>query len=355
LSGFVGIAIEKARQVEPVDRTERVATPKSGIKHTIVGDSARMLELYQRIARIAPTEATVLIRGETGTGKEIVAQAIHQNSFRAERPFEAINCALLKDNLLESELFGHEKGAFTGAATQKKGKFEVANGGTLFLDEVGEMPESTQSMLLRVLQERSFQRLGGTRLIQADIRVIAATNKDLEAAIHSGTFRADLYYRLNVVSLMLPPLRERRGDIPVLGSFFLRRYSEKNKRLVRAISPEAIACLQSHDWPGNVRELENAIEYAVVFGSTDQVLPEDLPDQIMATTDVAGAAHPQYRDAVKEAKKQIVLNALRESNNNFIEAAQLLNIHVNNLHRLIRELNLKSRAPGGKSPEGERT
>jgi Nif-specific regulatory protein len=353
LSGYVAITVENLRERERVDRSVPPGPPSAGIKHEMLGESPRMRELYQRIGRIAPTEATVLIRGETGTGKEVVAQAIHHNSSRAGRPFQAINCALLKDNLLESELFGHEKGAFTGAVAQKKGKFEAANGGTLFLDEVAELPEPTQSMLLRVLQERTFQRLGGTRMIEADIRVIAATNKDLEAAIRTGAFRADLYYRLNVVSLTLPPLRERREDIALLAPFFVRRYSEKNKRRVLAVSPEAILYLQAHDWPGNVRELENAIEYAVVFGSTEQVLPEDLPDNILANTEILGAPQIQYRDAVKDAKKQIVISALRQANNNFGDAARILNIHVNNLHRLIRELNLKSRT-GGKTSDPEK-
>src|SRR5262249_18585251 len=219
----------------------------------------------ERLARIAVTDATVLVLGETGAGKELAARAIHQNSGRAKGPFETVNCALLKDNLLESELFGHERGAFTGAVSQRKGKFEAADGGTIFLDEVGELQESTQSMLLRVLQERNFHRLGGSRVIYVDVRVIAATNKNLEKAVEEGSFRADLYSRLNLVSVLMPPLRERREDISALAEHFLRRCSAKNKRLVRRISPEAMRRLEAHDWPGNVRELENAVEYAVVF------------------------------------------------------------------------------------------
>ncbi len=347
-SGYIGLAIESARRLEHIERAEQRSAKEFRVDREMVGESVRMRLTQERILRIAATEATVLIRGETGTGKELAARAIHQNSARCRQPFETVNCALLKDNLLESELFGHEKGAFTGAATQKKGRFEVADGGTMFLDEVGELPEPTQSMLLRVLQERTFHRLGGTRLIEVDIRVIAATNKDLEKAVKEGTFRSDLYYRLNVVSVVLPTLRERREDIPSLVELFLRRYSAKNKRVVRKVSPAAMTYLQAYAWPGNVRELENAIEYAIVFGFTGEIQPEDLPERIVENAIASGSPPIQYRDAVKEAKKEILLKALRDGNNNYGQAAKLLDIHVNNLHRLIRELELKPRAQRGK-------
>ncbi len=315
---------------------------KANIKHVMIGTGPRISEVYQRIGRIARTDATVLIRGETGTGKELAARAIHQNSPRANRPFEAINCALLKDTLLDSELFGHEKGAFTGAMLQKRGKLELADGGTLFLDEVGELGEGPQSMLLRVLQERCFQRLGGSRTIDVDIRIIAATNRDLEEAIRNKTFREDLYYRLNVVSLRMPPLRERRQDIAALAEHFVIKYSKKHQRLVRGISPEAMIILETHDWPGNVRELENAIEYAVIFGCCEEILPEDLPDILRCRSASAEPASFGYQEAVREAKRAIVLNALTRANGNFTKAAKMLDIHVNNLHRLVREFNLRS-------------
>ena len=212
-------------------------------------------------------------QGESGTGKELVAHAIHSNSARAGKQFVAINCAVLSEALLESELFGHEKGAFTSAVAQKRGRLEVADGGTLFLDEVGELTPATQAKLLRVLQERQFERLGSTHSINVDVRIIAATNRNLEEAIKSGRFREDLYYRLNVISLTLPPLRERRDDISLLAYYFIEKYSKKCKRLVSGISPEARACLVAYDWPGNVRELENAIERAIVLGNTEVIVP----------------------------------------------------------------------------------
>src|SRR5438876_12148167 len=225
----------------------------------MVGESPRMREVFQFIRKVAPTDSTVLIRGESGTGKELVARAIHRNSRRQNRPFVAINCAALTDTLLESELFGHEKGAFTGAVALKKGKIEVADSGTVFLDEIGELAPNLQAKLFRVLQEREFERVGGTRPIKVDVRLIAATNVDLNEASRTGKFRQDLYYRLNVVSLEVPPLREHPQDIPLLAAYFIARYSEKVNRRVAGISPKARTCLLHYSWPGNVRELENAI------------------------------------------------------------------------------------------------
>src|SRR5207253_4817365 len=250
----------------------------------IVGESPAIVKLLQMIARLAPRDTSVLILGESGTGKELVARALHRQSPRAAKPFAAINCAALTETLLESELFGHEKGAFTGAVAQKKGKLEAAEGGTVFLDEVGELAAPLQAKLLRVLQEREFERVGGTRPIKLDIRLIAATNVDLNEASRTGKFRQDLYYRLNVVSLEVPPLREHPQDIPLLAAYFIARYSEKVNRRVAGISPKARTCLLHYSWPGNVRELENAIERAVVLGSTELILPEDLPDSILEET-----------------------------------------------------------------------
>jgi transcriptional regulator with GAF, ATPase, and Fis domain len=344
ISSHLALALSHLQTLERLENENRRLRSEFALTHEMIGQSPRMREVYQRIARIAPTDATVLICGETGTGKELAARAIHLNSPRAEQTFEAINCALLNGTLLESELFGHEKGAFTGAVTQKKGKLEIADHGSVFLDEVGELPEGPQTMLLRVLQDRIFERLGGTKRIQVDIRVIAATNRDLEAAIRDRKFRDDLFYRLNVVSVSLPALKQRREDIPALTEHFLRRAKAKNKRLIEGVSSEAMSYLKAYEWPGNVRELENAIEYAVVFGSTNDIMPEDLPEKILMKTEVPGVPVTNYQDAVREAKRQIVIKALEQASGNCTKAAKLLHIHPNNLHRLIRELEVKSRA-----------
>jgi Nif-specific regulatory protein len=300
-----------------------------------------MREVYQFVSKVAPTDSTVLIRGESGTGKELVARAIHRNSPRAGMPFLAINCAALTETLLESELFGHEKGAFTGAFAQKRGKLELADRGTVFLDEVGEMPLACQSRLLRLIQEREFERVGGTRQIRADIRLIAATNRDLEAGIQRGTFRNDLYYRLNVVSLTMPPLRDRREDIPLLASYFVAKHGKRARRRVTGISREALACLKAHDWPGNVRDLENAIERAVVLGSTDLILVEDLPETVLECAAQGTGPIGGYHEAIHNEKARVILAALDQAEGSFTEAAKLLGVHANYLHRLVRNLNLR--------------
>jgi transcriptional regulator with GAF, ATPase, and Fis domain len=349
VSDYLAVMLDYARKLEHLETENGRMREQVHLRHEMIGESVRMQGVYKRIARIAPTDATVLVRGETGTGKELAARAIHDNSPRATQTFEVINCALLNATLLESELFGHEKGAFTGAVNQKKGKLELADGGTLFLDEVAELPEGPQSMLLRVLQERSFERLGGTSKIQVDIRIIAATNRDLEEAVRSHKFREDLYYRLNVVSVFMPPLRDRRDDIPLLAQHLLRRTSEKNKRVVTSISMEAMAYLQAYGWPGNVRELENAIEHAVVFGSTDLVTPEDLPEPILERTPEVSVPAINYQDAVRKAKRQIVLNAVEYASGDHSKAAKFLNVHPNTLHRLIRNLEVARQAEASKS------
>jgi Nif-specific regulatory protein len=256
----------------------------------------------------------------------------------------SINCATLTDTLLESELFGHEKGAFTGAIVQKRGKLEVADGGTLFLDEVGELAPNIQAKLLRVLQEREFERVGGTRPIKVDVRVIAATNRDLDAAIKAGAFRQDLFYRLNVVALTLPALRERPEDLPLLANYFIAKYSARCKRAVRGISVEARACLSRYTWPGNVRELENAIERAVVMGSTEWIRPEDLPDAVLEIESggPGGGSMAEYHEALNETKKRLIVDAVEQAHGNYTEAAKRLGVHPNYLHRLIRNLDLKS-------------
>jgi Nif-specific regulatory protein len=340
LGNVAALAIENAHHLERLGDENRRLQQELNIQHNLVGESQRMREVYQFVSRVAARESTVLIQGESGTGKELVARAIHNNSGRAKRPFVAINCAAIVDTLLESELFGHEKGAFTGAVAQKKGKLEMAEGGTVFLDEVGELAAPLQAKLLRVLQEREFERVGGTRPIKLDIRLITATNVDLNEASRNGKFRQDLYYRLNVVSLEIPPLRERAEDIPLLAAFFTARYSERVKRRVAGISPKAKACLLRYAWPGNVRELENAIERAVVLGSTELILPEDLPDSILEETASSGEPVTALHDGIREAKKKLIEQAIEQADGNYTEAAGILGVHPNHLFRLIRTLNL---------------
>jgi two-component system NtrC family response regulator len=257
---------------------------------SLIGKSKPMLELYQVLERVAPTRANVLVTGESGTGKELVAQALHYNSPRAEGPFVAVNCSALSPTLLESELFGHEKGAFTDARQGRAGRFEMADGGSLFLDEIGEMDHSLQVKLLRVLQERRFERVGGSRSIEMDVRLIAATNRDLKKEVAAGNFREDLFYRLNVVRLELPALRERLDDLPLLVEHFLKKFIEYERSAARALSPEALRLMFAYSWPGNVRELENVIERGLVLASGAEILPEDLPDDIRQP--VAGATVP---------------------------------------------------------------
>ncbi len=340
LGNVAALAIENAHHLEGLGDENRRLQQELNIQHNLVGESQRMREVYQFVSRVAARESTVLIQGESGTGKELVARAIHNNSGRAKRPFVAINCAAIVDTLLESELFGHEKGAFTGAVAQKKGKLEMAEGGTVFLDEVGELAAPLQAKLLRVLQEREFERVGSTRPIKLDIRLITATNVDLNEASRNGKFRQDLYYRLNVVSLEVPPLRERAEDIPLLAAFFTARYSERVKRRVAGISPKAKACLLRYAWPGNVRELENAIERAVVLGSTELILPEDLPDSILEETASSGEPVTALHDGIREAKKKLIEQAIEQADGNYTEAAGILGVHPNHLFRLIRTLNL---------------
>jgi len=327
VAAISAVALENARHVERLEDENQRLKAEINIEHNMVGESAPMRTVYRFVSRVASSDSTVLITGESGTGKELVARAIHRNSQRAQKPFVAINCAALTETLLESELFGHEKGAFTGALQQKKGKLEVADGGTVFLDEMGELAPSLQAKLLRVLQEREFERVGGTRSVHIDVRVIAATNRDLVESVKAGAFRQDLYYRLNVVSIEMPPLRQRRDDIPLLSSYFAARAAERSKRHVRGVSPEARACLVNYEWPGNVRELENALERAVV---------------LLETVQPAGGTIAQYHEAVSEAKKQVILRAVEQAGGNYTEAAKLLGVHPNYLHRLIRNMNLKS-------------
>jgi len=309
----------------------------------LVGESAGLRRVVELIGKVAPTPATVLILGESGTGKELAARALHAASRRSGHPFVAINCATLSETLLESELFGHEKGAFTGAVARKAGKLEVARGGTLFLDEVGEMPLSLQAKLLRVLQERTFERVGGTQPLTADIRLVAATNRDLPQAIAAGAFRSDLYYRLNVIALTLPPLRERREDITLLAAHFAALHGRAVRGRPLGISPAARTLLLRYEWPGNIRELSNAIERAVVLGQDEVIQPDDLPETLLETgPSVPAAAAPSFHDAVNRCKRELILEAVGASGGTITRAAERLGLHPNHLHRLITSLDLRS-------------
>jgi Nif-specific regulatory protein len=351
IAGISAVALENARQLDWLLQENQRLNSEINLDHNMVGESARMKDVYRFLSRVAPTDSTVLIDGESGTGKELAARAIHRNSPRAEKPFVAINCAALTETLLESELFGHEKGAFTGAIAQKKGKLEVASSGVVFLDEIGEMAPVLQSKLLRVIQEREFERVGGTRPIPVDIRLIAATNKNLAEAVKAGSFRGDLYYRLNVVSVTMPALRDRKEDIPLLASYFSNKHSLRCKVKPKRLSDEARACLINYDWPGNVRELENAIERALVLGGAEMILPEDLPESVLERATPAGISGAKYHSALKELKKELILSALEEAGGSFTDAARILGLHPNYLHRLIRNLDLRAelRATGKKS------
>ncbi|MDX1983284.1 MAG: sigma 54-interacting transcriptional regulator [Bryobacteraceae bacterium] len=349
VAGIGALALENANRMDSLEGENRRLAEEIAVNHDMVGEGAAIKQVIESIGRAARSEATVLISGESGTGKELVARAVHRNSDRANKPFIAINCAAIPENLLESELFGHEKGAFTGAVAQKKGKFELAYGGTVFLDEIGEMAPLLQGKLLRVLQEREMERVGGTRPIELDIRLIAATNRDLREESKSSRFRADLYYRLNVVSIRMPALRDRREDIPLLANYFAERYAANVKRRIRGISKRAMSLLVRYDWPGNVRELENAIERAVVMGVSDQILPEDLPETVLeqpapSSEDGGGRLY----EALREAKRQIVEKALAEAGGSQTQAAALLGVHPNHLSRLMRTLDMKkARGKGG--------
>jgi len=335
------VALENARRLQWLEQENERLTVEISQERSLVGESARMKEVYQFLKRVAPAESTVLIEGESGTGKELAARALHRNSARANKPFVAINCAAIPETLLESDLFGHERGAFTGAASMKKGRIEVADTGVVFLDEIGELAPALQVKLLRVLQEREFDRVGGTHPIKVDIRIIAATNCNLEEAVRKGAFRKDLYYRLAVLKITMPALRDRRDDIPMLARHFVQKHAKRCKAKPRPISREALSCMVNYDWPGNVRELENAIEHALVLGSAEMILPEDLPESLLERAPAPDMTQARYHAALKELKKQLILNAVEQCQGSYTDAARLLGVHPNYLHRLIRNLELK--------------
>ena len=353
IAGICTLALQNVREIESLEGENRRLRDELKITHNLMGESPRMIQVYKSIAKVAPTESTVLFQGESGTGKELAARAIHDNSPRAARPFVAINCAAVTETLLESELFGHEKGSFTGALAQKKGLLETANGGTAFLDEVSELALPLQAKLLRVLQERELMRVGGNTPVKIDVRIVAATNRDLAEFAKTGRFRQDLFYRLNVVAINLPPLRERPGDAVLLAEHFCRVYSEKCKRHVRGLSKEACESIAIYGWPGNVRELQNAIERAIVLGSTEWILPEDLPEAVLEaqppSTNSSSASGLNYHEGLARAKKELILNAVERAGGSFTEAAKILGVHPNYLHRLVSNLDLRTLVTKGRT------
>jgi DNA-binding NtrC family response regulator len=311
----------------------------------IVGKSEPMLKIFDLVAQVAPSRSTVLLQGESGTGKELIAKAIHLNSTRRDRPFVPVNTGSMPADLLESTLFGHVKGAFTSAIASKKGLFEIADKGTLFLDEIGTMGMDTQAKILRVLQDRKFMHLGGVHELQVDVRIIAATNVDLAQHVREGKFREDLFYRLNVITIELPPLRQRKQDVPLLVDFFLHRYSQENERPLRRITPEALRPLLTYSWPGNVRELENVMERAVVLSSGTEIGPDLLPDQIAGR----GTAFPMLEhrgdaslfDIMEDCERHILVDMLEKCNWNQTEAAERFHVPLSTLNQKIKRLNIE--------------
>ncbi len=353
VSAMAAVALAHARQLERAETESLQQRAEHDHRHRMVGWSPAMRKVYRNIAKAAPTESTILITGDSGTGKELVARAIHRNSRRADRPFAAINCAAIPETLIESELFGHERGAFTGAVAQKRGRLELADGGTLFLDEIGELSLSVQAKLLRVLEQREVERVGGTRPLPLNFRLVAATNRDLQAAARAGQFRQDLFFRLNVVSLRIPPLRDRRDDIPVLAQYFAEIHARAAGFHAVSISPQALAALREYDWPGNVRELENVIERAIVLGAGAVVHLHDLPDLIGDAVALADEPAETFHAALRSRKKDLILRAVKRSGGNLAAAARGLDLHPNYLHRLIGTLQLRSLLPH-KSSDSDR-
>jgi DNA-binding NtrC family response regulator len=301
----------------------------------ILGKNSRMQEIYEFISDISNADSTVLIQGESGTGKELIARAIHFNSHRKTKPFVVANCSAYSQNLLESELFGHEKGSFTGAIRRKVGRFELAHGGTIFLDEIGEVSPPTQILLLRVLQDHRFERVGGEETLEVDVRVIAATNKNLMEEMKKGTFREDLYYRLNVIPIFVPPLRERKDDIPLLASHFLQKFTHEKKKEVASISPEVMETLLAHSWPGNVRELENTLEHAIIIAKKDKILPKDLPQYLLQKPLPA-----QQLVSLQDYERSLILRTLKETNWNKHQTSKRLKINRSTLYGKMKRYGL---------------
>jgi len=338
----IAVVVEKALERERLKRGFEIFAEEAGERYRLIGGkSPKMSQAIETAKKAAVSKSTVLLLGESGTGKEVFARAIHKWSERKDEPFIAINCVGLSKDLLESELFGHEKGAFTGAHQLKKGKMELAHGGTVFLDEVGDISAELQTKLLRFLQEREFERVGGNQPIRVDVRVIAATSRDLSSAIKEGRFREDLYYRLNVIPISLPPLRERKEDIPVLAQFFLRRFALETKKNFTGITEEAEAKLVTYDWPGNVRELANVIERAAVLGQGPNVTLHDLPPGIACAEGESTSDSLSYRHALDAARREVITRALAYTQGNRAAAARMLGLHKTHLHSLMKSLRIE--------------
>ena len=336
------IVVRKALERENLKREVEVLTEELDRRyHLVVGKSARMNEAVETAKKAAASKSTVLLLGESGTGKEIFARSIRNWSERKDMPFIAINCVGLSKELLESELFGHEKGAFTGAHELKKGKMELAHGGTVFLDEVGDISPELQTKLLRFLQEREFERVGGTKPVSVDVRIVAATNRDLERAVSEGRFRTDLYHRLNVIPITLPPLKERKEDIPSMTQYFMRHFSQEAKKTFNEISQETLEKLVTYEWPGNVRELANVIERAVVLGQGPRIELRDLPSRIAGAGPAAPAANLSYRGTLEACRREVILRALSRSGGNRAAAAKTLGLHEKYLGTLMKNLGIE--------------
>jgi DNA-binding NtrC family response regulator len=342
-ANHIALVVEKAMERQRLRREKAVLFEEVDKRYRLVaGASAKLNDAIAGAKKAAASKSTILLLGESGTGKELFARAIHNWSERKDRPFVAINCVGLSKELLESELFGYERGAFTGANQLKRGKIELANGGTVFLDEVGDISEELQAKLLRFLQEREFERVGGTQLIRVDVRIVAATNRNLEASVKEGRFREDLYYRLNVVPIVLPPLRGRKEDVPALAQFFLQRFSNESKKSFSEISQEALEALTAYDWPGNVRELANVIERAVVLGQPPTIQIEDLsPGIVAAEVEMDSRSTPvSYHESIDEYRREVIVNALTQTQGNRAAAARLLGLQRSYLLRLMKSFHI---------------
>jgi two-component system response regulator AtoC len=358
--------VKKALRTRDLADTEatREEAEGAGARFGIIGESEAIISIYTILERVADTPTTVLITGESGTGKELIARALHENSSRKERPFIKVNCAAIPKDLMESELFGYERGAFTGAVTSKPGRFELASGGTLFLDEIAEIPVEMQVKLLRVLQESEFERVGGIKTIRVDVRLVAATNRDLKREIAAGTFREDLYYRLNVVPIALPALRERDTDIPLLSSHFVDKFNARLKKNVSGIEPDAMERLIAYGWPGNIRELENVLERAILFCDTQHVRVIDLPVEVRegvsprlsspppSTTETQGGLgsdglKEQVKAAMSRLERELIVRALDQTSGNVTHAARLLKISRKGLQLKMKELGLREQGERG--------
>lgn len=338
-------ALQNSKILEQNRRlTEEITTLKQKVqaRGTIIGKSEKLTKMMSLIEQVAPTRASVLVTGESGVGKELVADALHRLSDRKDGPFIKVHCASLSSNLLESELFGHEKGAFTGAVSQKKGRFELADGGTIFLDEIGEIDSATQVKILRVLQEREFERVGGTETVKVDVRIVAATNRDLLDEVKKGNFREDLYYRLNVVHIEVPPLRERKEDIPLLMSSFLEEFNREDKRTIEGFSPAARKAMYAYSWPGNIRQLRNTIESAVVTCRGKVIDTGDLPEQIVAENR-AGEVSIRLGVTLSEAERTVIMSTLDFCEGNKTKASEMLGIGRKTLHRKLEEYNVEDK------------